>query len=385
MTGGGDFTVNQSFNETITISHADTSSQGSVNNSGTTFVQDITLDTYGHVTFIDSASVSIPTVYDSVITLSAGGGMTGGGSFGINQSFNETITISHADTSAQGSVNYGAGTVVGGISLDTYGHITNIIPKDLDGRYLGIGAKAADANLLDGLDGTYYLDYNNLNNKPTTTVANNSTITIAGTGGLSGTFGAFTTNQSFNETIFITLPNTGVTATTYGSSTQVPVITVDTKGRITSATTVAVSGGGGGVGTLQQVTDLGNTTTNSVSIGKSSAPQYALDVNGVVRATNDVIAFSDVRVKENIETIPDSLKKVLSLRGVNFNKIGNDRKSVGVIAQEVEEVLPEAVHTSEDGMKSVAYGNMVGLLIEAIKEQQKQIDELKATINGSTK
>lgn len=380
IAGGGAFTVNQSFNETITVSHADTSSQASVNNSGTTFIQDVTLDTYGHVTGLASASVTIPTVYDSIITIAAGGAMTGGGSFGINQSFGETITINHADTSAQGSVNNAGGTVIQDISLDAYGHVTSIGSANLDGRYLAIGAKAADSDLLDGLDGSYYLDYNNLINKPTTTVANNNTITIAGTGGLSGVFGSFTVNQSFDETIFISLPNTGVTATTYGSSTQVPVITVDTKGRITSATTVAVSGGGGGVGTLQQVTDLGNTTDNNVGIGANTTPLYTLDVTGTIRATNDVIAFSDERVKENVETISDAVEKVLCLRGVTFNKINEAKRSMGVIAQEIENILPEVVHTDEDGMKAVAYGNIVGVLIEAIKEQQHQIEKLKAEV-----
>jgi len=65
------------------------------------------------------------------------------------------------------------------------------------------------------------------------------------------------------------------------------------------------------------------------------------------------------------------------MRGVNYNKIGEQKRSTGVIAQELLEILPEAVHQDEEGMYSVAYGNIVGVLIEAIKEQQKQIDELK--------
>ena len=64
--------------------------------------------------------------------------------------------------------------------------------------------------------------------------------------------------------------------------------------------------------------------------------------------------------------------------GVTYNRIDLDgKRQAGVIAQDVEKVLPEVVHTDENGIKSVAYGNMIGLLIEAIKEQQRQIDELK--------
>tara|TARA_A200000159_G_scaffold163563_1_gene190212 strand:+ start:13 stop:1641 length:1629 start_codon:yes stop_codon:yes gene_type:complete len=96
---------------------------------------------------------------------------------------------------------------------------------------------------------------------------------------------------------------------------------------------------------------------------------------GNFTATGDVTAYSDKRLKRNIETITNAVDTVSKLRGVHFEKDG--RSSTGVIAQEVEEVLPQVVHTAPDGMKSVAYGNIVGILIEAIKEQQKEIEELK--------
>ena len=117
---------------------------------------------------------------------------------------------------------------------------------------------------------------------------------------------------------------------------------------------------------------------NSGNVGiLDSTPSYELDVDGTIRATGDIIAYSDVRVKENIKTIDNSLEKVSKLRGVEFNKIGKDEKSIGVIAQEIEKVIPEVVREDEKGMKSVAYGNISGLLIEAIKELKAEIDELK--------
>jgi hypothetical protein len=109
-------------------------------------------------------------------------------------------------------------------------------------------------------------------------------------------------------------------------------------------------------------------------------PGYTLDVNGTIRATADVIAYSDERVKENIKTIDKSLEKVNQLRGVEFNKIGEDKKSIGVIAQEIEKVIPEVVYEDQDGMKSVAYGNITGVLIEAIKELKAEVEELKKQI-----
>lgn len=100
-------------------------------------------------------------------------------------------------------------------------------------------------------------------------------------------------------------------------------------------------------------------------------------VTGDITATGDVTAFSDIAIKENIDPITGALDKVSQLGGYVFNRIGDDtRRYTGVMAQEVKSVLPEAVH-GEEGGYSVAYGNMVGLLVEAIKELRKEVEELK--------
>jgi hypothetical protein len=118
--------------------------------------------------------------------------------------------------------------------------------------------------------------------------------------------------------------------------------------------------------------------SGNVGIG-STSPAYKLDVSGSIRATGDIIAFSDARVKENVQTVENALSKVVSLRGVTYTRNDSEDKSekIGVIAQEVLEVLPQVVQQDDKGNYSVAYGNMVGVLIEAIKEQQQQIDDLK--------
>ena len=120
-----------------------------------------------------------------------------------------------------------------------------------------------------------------------------------------------------------------------------------------------------------------NTKLNTTSTGVS--------ITGALVASGDVTAFSDARVKENVETISNALDSVKQMRGVTYNKIGEEKQSVGVIAQELEEVVPQLVHTDEEGMKSVAYGNITAVLIEALKEQQAQIEELKARLDGLTK
>jgi hypothetical protein len=105
-----------------------------------------------------------------------------------------------------------------------------------------------------------------------------------------------------------------------------------------------------------------------------------LTVASSITAGGDITAFSDIRVKENIQDLEGSLDKVTQLRGVSYNKIGSEEKSIGVIAQEIQEVLPEVVREGQDGMLSVAYGNITAVLIEAIKEQQDIIAQLEERI-----
>ena len=99
---------------------------------------------------------------------------------------------------------------------------------------------------------------------------------------------------------------------------------------------------------------------------------------------NNFIEPSDIRLKSDIAPIQNAIDKVCRLGGYTYFKHGSDKRKTGVIAQEVLEVLPEAVSGSEDEHYSVAYGNIVGLLIEAIKEQQKEIQELKEKVNELT-
>lgn len=94
---------------------------------------------------------------------------------------------------------------------------------------------------------------------------------------------------------------------------------------------------------------------------------------------------SDINLKKNIEPLTNPLSTVLELEGVKFNWIHNDQPSIGLIAQDVENILPFAVGQTPDGYKTVQYNSIIALLIEAVKEQQVQIDSLKQrieTLNG---
>jgi hypothetical protein len=130
---------------------------------------------------------------------------------------------------------------------------------------------------------------------------------------------------------------------------------------------------------------LDSTTIKWTDSGNNA--KLTLTTGGTLTATADVVAYSDVRLKADINTIDDALNKVLSLRGVYYTRIDLEDKSrkIGVIAQETEKILPELITVSSDGILGVSYGNMSGVFIEAFKEQQKQIEELKSIIDALTK
>jgi len=119
----------------------------------------------------------------------------------------------------------------------------------------------------------------------------------------------------------------------------------------------------------------------NIGAGGTTAPAYPLDVTGAIRATGDIIAFSDSRVKTALKKIENALEKVSKITGYTFNRIdGETRRQAGVIAQDVLEVLPEVVYEDVNGRYNVAYGNLVALLIEAIKEEKMKRELLEERI-----
>ena len=133
------------------------------------------------------------------------------------------------------------------------------------------------------------------------------------------------------------------------------------------------------------------TTNNDIGLLNASGSWILRGFNnldaqvyGNFTASGNVTAYSDITLKEDIEVIPNALDKVSAIRGVTYNRkdLEDKPRHAGVIAQEVEKVLPEVISTDEEGIKSVAYGNLVGLLIESIKELKSEVDELKAKLEG---
>ena len=127
--------------------------------------------------------------------------------------------------------------------------------------------------------------------------------------------------------------------------------------------------------------ESGATQNGSRDLGASGSKFKDGHFGGTVNAAN-FNTTSDATLKTNVETLTGSLDAVKAMRGVSYDWIENGNSEVGVIAQEVEEVIPDVVSTNDQGIKSVKYGNLVGVLIEAIKEQQQRIEALEAQLNS---
>ena len=181
--------------------------------------------------------------------------------------------------------------------------------------------------------------------------------TIALTGDVTGTSAAFDGSAALS--FAATLANSGVTAGTYLK------VTVDAKGRVTAGSSM----------TSGDVTSaLGYTPANKAGDSFTGS----ISVSGSITATGDITAYSDARLKTDIETITGALDRVRKLRGVTFSRRDTGNRGVGLIAQELAAIVPAAVMTHEDGLLSVAYGNLVGVLIEAVKDLADKVDRLEA-------
>lgn len=131
--------------------------------------------------------------------------------------------------------------------------------------------------------------------------------------------------------------------------------------------------------TVSSIVSMTNTTAASSTTTGALRVTGGVGIGGslyaaVITSSGDVTAYSDERLKTEIKTIEDALEKVKKLRGVNFLKDG--KYGTGVIAQEIQNVIPEVVNDSGEYL-SVAYGNLIGLLIEAIKELSDKVDFLE--------
>ena len=256
-----------------------------VNNSGKTFVQDITMDSAGHVTAIGSTAVSGLVNAD----------IAAGAAINVNKIHDGTV--SNTEFGHLNGVTSGIQSQIDGISFDSSGLQTQINTK------------------------------------------------LATNGDFSGTFKNTNGGARFQADDFI-YSTDGVDRILF----------------ITNGDTVF------------------KTATNHIFRNASNIARFSVDASGNGIFEGNVTAYgsaSDIKLKENVEVIPNALEKIKELKGVNFNYKKDGKRSTGLIAQDLQKVLPEAVYTTNDietkeEHLAINYGLVIGLLVEAIKELESK-------------
>ena len=413
IAGGTYITTTAGATDTLTVAHDNTSRSNTTtaatlaHSDAFEVVDSIQSNATGHITGVNTRTITLPAgavPNDATITISGGTDLETGGNFTTDQASPETITLNHSNvtrTNVSTSESPGSGgsfDVVDSIQSSATGHITQVATRTIT---LPASATYSAGNDLD-LSGTTFNIESELN------FVNS----------INYTSGDFTLASSGDVYIKPTGDDVFMQGTTSGEQLQFNLGT--TIQQITSSDALYLQGGASGTSLIQlnggsidinaASTDITLDAADDINLdagngqiflksGASSSGYFdcgtaqELDLliyNGSTYTLNstwsgndltvqgDITSISDIRTKENVETIGNGLEIVESLRGVYYTKIGEEDRKVGVIAQETEEVLPEVVLTDKEGMKSVDYGKMVGVLIEAIKDLKAEVEELKA-------
>lgn len=275
-----------------------------------------------------------------------GGTVTGATNFTNNTASTSTIT--------------GAVRVTGGVGVQG-----RVSAANFNGVVVPAASSAPGSNAFVRTDGSGYAYTNYINSN----TANNENPTISQFIVTNGTDNFYRKSSvaGVKTSLGIT-PIIGTPASLYGA--------VAIQGEKNGWSGISIRNAAGTLcGTLMMT-----TTAQGIYNAADNAWLLQWDQAGNFVATANVTAYSDERLKENIKVIPDALDKVMQLDGVTFTRKKDNSVGTGLIAQQLQKVLPEAVLADKDGMLSVAYGNTVGLLIEAMKEQQAQINSLRAEI-----
>ena len=362
---------------------------GNVHTSGT-------LDVDGNTNLDGTLQVDGAANLSNSLTVAGAATLNGNTTLGNVDS--DTLTVNatsdfNAGVNVDGNLTTTANTTLGNTSSDA---LTVNATSDFNAGVNVDGATTLNGNVTLGDS-----DADTITVKGTMSFANPPTYPVqalALTGPVTGSTtyngsGGWTINTAVNAGTGIIIDSDSIAASIGLQSVHNAVATVSGTGliQVTAANTVSQLADGAenqvlktdGAGTLSWFTipsgggEFLYFAGNGIEIDDSEI-RMSGSYTGDFTVTGNITATSDRRLKSDLEVIPDAIDKINNLNGYTFTK--DEQRATGVIAQEVQAVLPEAVKETENGYLSVAYGNMVGLLIEGMKEQQKQIDQLKEEI-----
>jgi hypothetical protein len=410
IVGGNNLTTSVSA-DTLTIQH-DNSGVSAAAYGSQFVVPRITVDARGHLTSV----VSQTAISLSALGYSGAPNADNYGSFSIRANANAAEAIGSGDTIT--FTNSGATTVTrSGNTIDISSANTQLSDAQVRSKFsAGSNVAISSSGVISATD-TNTTSFNvNANGGTNENISAGEAIRFNG-GGITSvtrsgqTFTISTPNTNTDTTNFNVNANGGanenisagetirfnsggattvsrsgntftISSTDNNDNTQLTAAQV--RANFSAGTGISYNASSGVITNTVTNTDTNTVTTNlagngiSVSSGTgNSTIAMTGSFTGTFTASADVVAFSDKKLKDNIQTLDGS--KVFDMRGVSFNRNDQDGKlSSGVIAQELEHIAPELIHESEDGTKGVAYGNTVGYLIEAIKLLKAEIEELKS-------
>jgi len=367
-------------------------------------------DTFsGNTTF--SANLVIGATGELIVT--AGAGISANGALGTaGQVLHSNGTSVYWDTDDQGVTSVASGDGLSGGPITTTGTLSVLANNGITANSTGVfviantgliaNATGVFVNANTGLVGNATGIHVNATYISTLTANSANVLTTDRNFSITGdvTASVVSFNGSGDVALSSTLSNSGVVAGQYTK------LTVDAKGRVTSGAYIASGDVTSALGYTPVNPASPGTFTGNYTIQNTSPTITLADTDNVTRsihcnsnlvgflnssgawaaysddagnwtAAGNVAAYSDIKLKTNIIGIVDALKTVDKLRGVRYTRISNGNQEIGVIAQEVREVLPEVVNEGEDGTLSVSYGNIVAVLIEAIKELNKKVTSLE--------
>ena len=306
------------------------------------------------------------------------------GSIVIGSTGNVTIANALSVNGVSGDI-----TIGGNLNINGTTTTVNSTTVDLEDPVLKLGRQNAEDNTLTGNDNVkrgIEFDYDYVDGVSTKTgffgINKEKTELIFDTG-VDDTLGTIHGGNLISDGTLTVTGTTTLGTTTLGATTATGDLSVTGATTITGDTTI--SGATVITGATTATGDL--SVTGAITITGNTTTDGDLSVNGNFSSTS-ITTESDKRLKEDIKTLENSLSNILKLRGVSYywkdKELKGDRKQIGVIAQEIETVYPEFIieKNTDDNttIKTVNYSQMVAVLIEAMKEQQTEIDYLTSEI-----